>query len=81
MPGRSHLEPTAEGLRLARGRIQGVIAVFGLVPLWLAIDRATSQQWGFAVLWFTVFGVVEAAAFVLVPIMAGVGRGSRSNDG
>jgi hypothetical protein len=70
-PDRSHLEPRSENLRLARLFIQIVIAAFGIVPLWLAVDLARSTQWVFATLWFGVFVAVEITALVLVPIMAG----------
>jgi hypothetical protein len=74
---RSKLEPRPENLSFALARIQGVVAAFGAVPLWLAIQLATSEQWGFVALWVAIFVAVEMAAFILIPRMASGGRGLR----
>jgi hypothetical protein len=72
----SSLEPNPSVLRLAKWKIQGVIGGFGVIPMWLAIDTASSGRWGFAALWLAIFCAVESFAFWVVPVMAGAARGS-----
>ena len=69
---RSNLEPRPENLRLARLVGQGVVAAFGLVPLWFAADLASASRWGFAALMLCVGVTFELTAFWLIPVMTGV---------
>ena len=69
---RSDLEPRPENLRFARLVGQGLVATFGLVPLWFAVDLASSSRWGFAALMMGVGVTFELAAFWLIPVVTGV---------
>jgi hypothetical protein len=58
---------------LAKFRVQAVVAAFGIVPLFAAIDYARNQSWAAAALFGVLFVLVEVAAFWLVPLMTGRG--------
>jgi len=67
----SKLEPRPENLRFARLLGQGVVAAYGLVPLWFAMDFASASRWGFTALMLLVGVAFELAAFWLIPVMTG----------